>query len=139
MKYAKSHGASLPACPDWLPAERWQAFVDHRRALKRPLTAEAARITLRDLATAREWGHDPIALIEAAISKGWCGCVFPDKHFYPPVVSVASGGGGAPSHDAGSTSSPRVTSGDPRLAEWAAIMADLARPTLAGEVVHGAG
>lgn len=76
-------GKTLPSAPDWLPADTWQAFIAHRRAKHKPLTPQAATLTLRDLAKAREYGHDPVELIEAAISAGWTGCVFADKHFHP--------------------------------------------------------
>lgn len=71
----------LPAPPDWLPESVWQAFVDHRRALKKPLTAQGARFTLQHLDKARGYGHDPVELVETAIAAGWRGCVFEDKHF----------------------------------------------------------
>jgi hypothetical protein len=123
------------ACPAWLPVGTWQAFIDHRRALKHPLTADAARITLRDLAKAREWGHDPVALVEAAIGNGWRGCVFPDKHFQPPAAAVP-GGGGAGRRVAGNATSPP---GDPRIMEWESIMANLKQPAIEGEVLHANG
>ncbi len=71
----------MPECPDWLPEEAWQAFVAHRAAQRKPMTPQSAIQTLRGLDKARGFGHDPTALIEAAIGAGWQGCVFPDKHF----------------------------------------------------------
>ncbi len=73
----------LPPAPDWLPESVWQAFIDHRRALKKPLTPQAARLTLHHLDKARGYGHNPVALVETAIASGWRGCVFEDKHFQP--------------------------------------------------------
>ena len=107
--------------PDWLSADAWQAFVEHRKALKHPLTPAAILLTLRDLTKAREFGHDPVTLIETAISNGWRGCVYPDKHFQPPAGGFGRAGRGQPS-------------ADPRVAEWQAIMAGERRAVLEGEV-----
>jgi hypothetical protein len=107
--------------PDWLSADAWQAFVEHRKALKHPLTPAAILLTLRDLAKAREFGHDPVTLIETAIGNGWRGCVYPDKHFQPPAGGFGGAGRGRPS-------------ADPRVAEWQAIMAGERRAVLEGEV-----
>lgn len=73
----------FPACPDWLPSDIWQAFINHRHTKRKPLSAKAAELTLRDLQKAKAFGHDPVVLIEAAIANGWTGCVFPEKHFQP--------------------------------------------------------
>ncbi|MEI2806910.1 MAG: hypothetical protein V9G18_13505 [Albidovulum sp.] len=107
--------------PDWLSADAWQAFVEHRKALKHPLTPAAILLTLRDLTKAREFGHDPVTLIETAIGNGWRGCVYPDKHFQPPAGGFGGAGRGRPS-------------ADPRVAEWQAIMAGERRAVLEGEV-----
>ena len=115
-------GAATPATlPDWLSADVWQAFVEHRKALKHPLTPAAILLTLRDLAKARAFGHDPVTLIETAIGNGWRGCVYPDKHFQPPAGGFGGAGRGQPS-------------ADPRVAEWQAIMAGERRAVLEGEV-----
>ena len=74
---------ALPTAPDWLPAVTWQAFIDHRIELKKPLTVHAAQITLNHLDQARGFGHAPVVLIEAAIASGWTGCVF-KKHLQAP-------------------------------------------------------
>ena len=96
---APTKAATLPEIPDWLPANTWQAFIDYRKAKRKPLTPQAVALTLRDLDKARAFGHDPVALIEAAIANGWTGCVFRDRHFQPPPpaqVSAVPGGSRAP-------------------------------------------
>ncbi|MFZ4792396.1 MAG: hypothetical protein ACOYMW_16165 [Candidatus Competibacteraceae bacterium] len=80
---------ALPTAPDWLPAATWQAFIDHRVELKKPLTVHAAQITLNHLDQARGFGHAPVVLIEAAIASGWTGCVF-EKHLQAPQPSARS-------------------------------------------------
>lgn len=79
-----------PECPDWMPAERWTAFREHRAAIGKPLTAHGAELAFRDLGRARGYGHDPIALVEEAIKNGWTGCVFPDRHYRPPSAPKAA-------------------------------------------------
>ena len=80
---------ALPPAPDWLPATTWQAFIDHRIELKKPLTVHAAQITLNHLDQARGFGHAPVVLIEAAIASGWTGCVF-ERHLHAPQPSARS-------------------------------------------------
>jgi hypothetical protein len=74
---------NFPPAPDWLPADTWQAFIDHRKAKRKTMTPQSAVMILRDLDKARSFGHDPVTLIESAIGVGWTGCVFPDKHHIP--------------------------------------------------------
>jgi hypothetical protein len=90
-KPAKPAQGSFPSCPDWLPSEIWHAFIDHRKAKRKPLTPQAATLTLRDLDKARRFGHDPVMLIESAISAGWTGCVFEDRHFQPIAPAHSQG------------------------------------------------
>ena len=65
--------------------------------LKHFLTSAAIFLMLRDLAKAREFGHDLVTLIETVISNGWRGCVYPDKHFQPPAGGFGKAGRGRPS------------------------------------------
>lgn len=128
---APTKAATLPEIPDWLPANTWQAFIDYRKAKRKPLTPQAAALTLRDLDKARAFGHDPVALIEAAIANGWTGCVFRDRHFQPltPANSPAvPGGGRAPVR--------AVSPLTPEAAEFDAILQNLHRPVLDGEVLN---
>lgn len=63
--------------PVWLDAELWGRWVRHRVQLRKPLTEEAARQQVRDLATFRQQGHKPEAVIEHAIGKSWQGLFAP--------------------------------------------------------------
>lgn len=63
--------------PVWLDAELWGRWVRHRVQLRKPLTEEAARQQVRDLANFREQGHKPEAVIEHAIGKSWQGLFAP--------------------------------------------------------------
>ncbi|MNK81549.1 hypothetical protein D3C87_1012930 [compost metagenome] len=78
-----------PMClqlPDWLDAELWGRWVRHRVQIRKPLTEEAAKQQIKDLAGYRQQGHTPDVVIENAIGKSWQGL------FSPSGSSV----GGAP-------------------------------------------
>lgn len=57
--------------PAWLPADAWQAWIDHRKAVGRKFTPHAQQLAIRRLETLRGEGHDPRKLIELAIESGW--------------------------------------------------------------------
>ena len=86
----------MPPAPDWLPVELWDRWRAHRRALKKPLSADGSTLLLAQLAKAKSFGHDPVELLETAIVNGWQGCVFPDKHYLP----ARSDRDGVPRHGA---------------------------------------
>ncbi|MBV2160230.1 helix-turn-helix domain-containing protein [Achromobacter denitrificans] len=80
-----------PMCvelPDWLDAELWARWARHRAQLRKPLTEEAARQQVKDLANFRQQGHTPEAVIEHAIGKSWQGLFAPS--------GTASGGAPRP-------------------------------------------
>lgn len=62
---------SREVLPDWLPAEKWQDFVDHRKAIRKPMTDKARERMLRHLSDLKAKGHDVLALIDTAIRSGW--------------------------------------------------------------------
>ena len=57
--------------PDWLPRDRFEAFIEHRRELKRPMTHEAKRLFILKLERFRGEGEDVVALLESAIESGY--------------------------------------------------------------------
>lgn len=57
--------------PEWLPADRWQDFIDHRKAIRKAMTAKARERMLRHLAALKAKGHDVLALMDIAIRSGW--------------------------------------------------------------------
>lgn len=63
--------------PDWLDTELWGRWVRHRVQLRKPLTEEAARQQVKDLAGFRKQGHTPEAVIANAIGKSWQGLFEP--------------------------------------------------------------
>lgn len=63
--------------PDWLDTELWGRWVRHRVQIRKPLTEEAAKQQVKDLAGFRQHGHTPEAVIEHAIGKSWQGLFAP--------------------------------------------------------------
>lgn len=68
-----------PPLPDWLPTADWQAFVDHRRALKAPMSALAQAKAISELGRLMIAGDGPEQVISQSIIHGWKG-LFPLKN-----------------------------------------------------------
>lgn len=78
--------AKAVALPSWLPHADWCDFVDHRLAIKAPLTARACELSLSELAKVRERGLDPVASIRQTVQSGrWTGL------FDPKAAAAAAG------------------------------------------------
>jgi len=75
-KEQKRKGRAAPVeLPEWLSADAWGAWHRFRNGRK-GWTADAQALSLRSLATLRGQGHDPQAVIEQSIERGWTG-LFP--------------------------------------------------------------
>ncbi len=59
--------------PGWLPEEAWNDFVEHRRAIKHPMTLRAKELAIRELERLRSAGNDPVRVIEQSIMRGYQG------------------------------------------------------------------
>lgn len=70
----QKQGAFAP--PEWVPLEAWNAYVEMRRAIKRPLTKWAAVLAVRTLETLKVQGHDPQAVLDQSVFNAWQG-LFP--------------------------------------------------------------
>ena len=66
------------ALPDWIPQEAWESFVEMRSKIRAPLTGRAKTLAVAELGKLRDQGHDPRAVLEQSVLKGWRG-VFPPK------------------------------------------------------------
>ena len=75
--------------PDWMPGSVWQEWRQHRKAIRKPLTAGAEDLTLRKLAAMHDAGHDPIAVLRTSIANGWTG-VFEPAERSPPSTAQRS-------------------------------------------------
>ena len=68
-------GRAPAALPEWLDAETWDLWCRYRNSRK-GWTADAKALSLRTLTKLRAAGHDPRAVIEQSIERGWTG-LFP--------------------------------------------------------------
>lgn len=72
--------------PDWLPRSAWVDWVEHRIAVKAPLTERAASMGIRLLEKLKDQGHDPVEVIEQSVRTGkW-------TDFYPLKNQTAGSG-----------------------------------------------
>ncbi|WP_198361451.1 hypothetical protein [Halomonas sp. N3-2A] len=64
--------------PEWLPAEQWKDFVEHRKGKKSKLTELAAKKIISKLDKLRQEGNDLAAVLDQSVANDWTG-VFPVK------------------------------------------------------------
>jgi hypothetical protein len=81
----KTNDSGSLELPDWLPAKDWQAFVDHRKKLRRPMTAEAQRRAIARLDAFRQRGIDPAYVLDETIANGWQGLYEPKNGIDKPI------------------------------------------------------
>lgn len=91
--------ASMVDVPAWIPGEAWSRFVDHRKSIKKPLTADAARLAINALDKLRAAGNPPAQVIDQSIFNGWAG-VFALRDTGAGSYGNARGGGGRRESDA---------------------------------------
>ncbi len=59
--------------PDWLALADWEAFVEHRKRLKAPMSDDAQVRAIAQLSRFRDNGHNPSAVIDQSIVSSWKG------------------------------------------------------------------
>jgi len=59
--------------PDWLPVESWNAFLEMRKKLRKPLTTAAVKLAIKRLGDLRSAGDDPKAVLEQSVLNGYQG------------------------------------------------------------------
>jgi uncharacterized protein YdaU (DUF1376 family) len=57
--------------PFWLPKETWEAFVEMRKRIKKPMTDYAVKLMFIKLGKLRDAGHHVGELIDKSITNGW--------------------------------------------------------------------
>ena len=70
----------IEVLPEWLPEELWKNFVDHRRAIKKPMGDKAKSLAIATLTKLRDQGNDPRTVIETSIFRGWSGLFAVKNH-----------------------------------------------------------
>lgn len=68
---------SRVALPDWLPADVWKDWSDYRRGRKGAWTAKAQELSIRTMERLKAQGHQPRAVVDLAIERGWQGLFAP--------------------------------------------------------------
>lgn len=87
-KRAASFDAKAIELPEWLDAELWSRWVDDRKARKKPISEEAARLQFLKLDELRLSGRTPKEVIEHSIANGYQG-LFPPPRASPSAQAVA--------------------------------------------------
>ena len=59
--------------PDWIPCETWQAYLDMRKKIRKPLTDHATKLAIGRLKNLRNAGNAPQAVLEQSILNDWTG------------------------------------------------------------------
>jgi len=63
--------------PEWLDVEVWSLWDQYRKAMNKPWTLLAQNMSVKKLSEFRDKGHDPKAIIENSIYRGYTG-LFPE-------------------------------------------------------------
>ena len=58
--------------------ERLNAFREHRRELKKPITVQAGKVLVNKLSRLSDVGESPICLLDTAMERGWL-TVYPSR------------------------------------------------------------
>jgi hypothetical protein len=80
--------------PDWLPLDRWQAYLDMRSAMRKKPTAEASRLLIAKLDRWRLAGHDPGAILDNSTENNWTGLFEPRKGTNDNAIRATGSQGG---------------------------------------------
>ena len=59
--------------PEWVPVDAWDAFVDMRRSIKKPLSDRAKALSIKKLDELRKAGSDPRLVLENSVMNSWQG------------------------------------------------------------------
>lgn len=76
-KSNRQKGAITVELPDWLPADLWTDWVEHRKSIRKPMSQRAAELSIGQLDALRGKGFTPRQVIENAIVCGWQGLYEP--------------------------------------------------------------
>lgn len=70
---AKKPGASAPVFvpPSWIPTEQWNAWIEMRKASKKPPTLFALQLAVAKLEELKAQGHAPSAVLAQSAFKCW--------------------------------------------------------------------
>lgn len=69
----------LTPLPDWIPPEPWHGYLAMRKTLRKPMSAGAVDLAIRELDKLRRQGHDPALVLEQSTLHSWPG-LYPLKN-----------------------------------------------------------
>lgn len=70
-KKAAPAAAGAAPLPDWLPVDTWQAFLEMRKAIKKPATDRAQVLLIKKLAAFYANDLDPGVILNQSIINNW--------------------------------------------------------------------
>lgn len=75
---SKEHGAEaprtkkpMPELPDWVPVEAWNGYAEMRTRIRKPMTARAMTLVLKELTNFLGAGHDIAAVLDKSTRNNW--------------------------------------------------------------------
>ena len=69
----KNKHSECAALPEWLDPQAWEAYREHRNALKPKMSPYAEQLTIQKLETLKDAGNDPKLVLLQSIEMGWKG------------------------------------------------------------------
>ena len=104
------------ALPFYIPEKELEDWLNHRRAIGKPVPPASLPKVIAKLARIREAGHDPLASLEASIVGGYQGLF--------PVPSIPNGKHGKPTEGNPPSHQPAPTITPAQQAHADQMMAD---------------
>lgn len=69
----KNKTSSDFSLPDWVPGEDWDGYVEMRDKIKKPMTARAKTMAVKELIKLKESGNDPGEVLRQSVFNSWQG------------------------------------------------------------------
>lgn len=63
--------------PDWLPLSEWNAFIEMRKKIKKPMTDRAKELAIEKLNDFRKQRYDITVILNTAVMNNWQGLYLP--------------------------------------------------------------
>lgn len=98
--------------PEWVPVKEFEAYVDMRRKIRKPMTDQAIKLAISKLENLNSRGHPPVEVLNQSIEHSWNG-LFEIKQ---DGNGAGNGSGQRPSREANRIARNRaaIVSGLPR-------------------------
>ena len=78
QRKTNGHAKDIEPLPEWVPTEQWNAYLEMRGKIKKPLTPFARSMALAKLDRLRTEGHHPAAVLAQSVFSSYQG-LFPVK------------------------------------------------------------